>query len=138
MAERGAVLVVDDDEAIRGVVRDVLEFEGYRVVTAEDGAVGLAALAHLEVCLVLLDMRMPNVDGWEFSRRYRAGAGPTAPIVVMTAAENARGWCQEIAADGCLPKPFDLDDLSVLVTRFCGGPPSQLSTFGEAVAPAAP
>ena len=119
-AAGGVVLVVDDDEGIRAIVCAALEFDGYRVVAAEDGAVGLAALAHLEVCLVLLDMRMPNVDGWEFSRRYRAGAGPTAPIVVMTAAENATEWCLEIAADGCLPKPFDLDDLSVLVTRFCG------------------
>jgi DNA-binding response OmpR family regulator len=112
--------VVDDDEGIRAIVRAALELDGYRVLVAEDGAVGLAALAHVEACLVLLDMRMPNVDGWEFSRRYRADNERTAPIVVMTAAENALEWCAEIAADGCLPKPFDLDDLSALVTRFCG------------------
>lgn len=116
----GAILVIDDDESIRMIVRAALEYDGYSVVTAEDGAVGLAALVHLDACLVLLDMRMPNVDGWEFSRRYRAGNEHTAPIVVMTAADNALVWCAEVGADGCLPKPFELDDLYGLVTRFCG------------------
>ena len=116
------VLVVDDDESIRELVGDALRYDGYRVVTAADGAEGLAALPGLGPCLVLLDMRMPNVDGWEFNRRYRLGSEHTAPIVVMTASENAWAWCAEIGADGCLPKPFDLDDLSALVTRFCGGP----------------
>jgi CheY-like chemotaxis protein len=121
MATPGCVLVVDDDDAIRTVLRDLLEMDGYGVVTAEDGAVGLAALAAIEPCLVLLDMRMPVVDGWEFSRRYRA-AGHRAPVVVMTAAENARRWCDEVGADDCLPKPFVLDDLYAMVKRACGEP----------------
>ena len=123
------VLVVDDDPLIRDLVRDSLELEGYRVVAAEDGADGLGALRDAEPCVVLLDMRMPNVDGWEFARRYRARAGRPAPIVVMTAAENADRWCAEVAADACLPKPFALDDLYALVGRFCGRAP------GHAAAP---
>jgi CheY-like chemotaxis protein len=116
------VLVVDDDASIRELVSDALRDDGYRVVAAADGAEGLAALPGLGLCLVLLDIRMPNVDGWEFSRRYRAANEHSAPIVVMTAAENALVWCAEIGAEGCLPKPFDLDDLSAIVARFCGVP----------------
>jgi two-component system chemotaxis response regulator CheY len=76
----------------------------------------------MEPCLVLLDMRMPNVDGWEFSRRYYALSGPRAPVVVMTAAENAQSWCDQVGADACLAKPFDLDDLYAMVGRFCPRP----------------
>lgn len=119
LGETGVVLVVDDDEAIRDVVRDALEFDGYRVVTAVDGAAGLTALQHLEPCVVLLDMRMPHVDGWEFSRRYGV-QGHRAPIVVMTAAESAERWRAEIGGDACLPKPFELEQLYVVVGRFCG------------------
>ena len=109
--------MVDDDESIRHVVRAALEYDGYRVVTAGDGAAGLAALMHVDASLVLLDMRMPNVDGREFSRRYRAENESPAPIVLMTAADDAAAWCAEIGAAGCLPKPFDLDDLYVMVQQ---------------------
>ena len=115
------VLVVDDDASIRELVGDALRYDGYRVVTAADGAEGLAALPALGPCVVLLDMRMPNVDGWEFSRRYRAGADCSAAVVVMTAADSAERWCAEIGGDACLEKPFDLDALYAVVARFCGG-----------------
>jgi CheY-like chemotaxis protein len=122
-ASRCAVLVVDDDSAIREVVRDALTLDGYRVTTAADGAAALIALRHVAPCVVLLDMRMPNVDGWEFSRLYRAGDGDPAPIVVMTAAEDARRWCAEIGGDACLSKPFDLAELYGLVAGYCGRAP---------------
>jgi CheY-like chemotaxis protein len=113
------VLVVDDDDAIRATVREALELDGYGVVEAQDGAAGRAALQQVEPCRVLLDMRMPVRDGWEVSRRSRA-EGPRAPVVVMTAADNASRWGQEVGADGCLPKPFDLDALYGVLDRFCG------------------
>ena len=122
-AARCAVLVVDDDPAIRSAIREALELDGYRVTTAADGAAGLAALRHVAPCVVLLDMRMPYVDGWEFSRLYRAGDEEAAPIVVMTAAEDARRWCEEIGGDACLAKPFDLAELYGLVAGYCGRAP---------------
>jgi two-component system chemotaxis response regulator CheY len=124
MAGSGVVLVVDDDAMIRDVVRDALEFDGYRVITAEHGVAGLAVLDDVEPCVVLLDMRMPVLDGWGFSRAYRERA-VGAPLVVMTAAEHAERWRAEIGGDGCLPKPFDLDALLALVDQYCGqaGPP---------------
>ena len=119
MAGSGVVLVVDDDEMIRDVVRDALEFDGYRVVTAEHGAAGLAVLEEIDPCVVLLDMRMPVLDGWGFSAAYRE-RDVGAALVVMTAAENAEHWRREIGGDGCLPKPFDLDDLLAVVDLHCG------------------
>ena len=59
--------------------------------------------------MILLDMRMPVMDGWEFARRYRLLPVPTRRIVVMTAAVDARRRGAEIGADGVLPKPFELD-----------------------------
>ena len=119
MAGSGTVLVVDDDDGIRAVVRDALEFDGYRVVEAPDGKAGLAVLEGIEPCLVLLDMRMPVLDGWGFSVAYRERS-IGAPLVVMTAAEYADRWCREVGGDDCLPKPFDLEALLALVARHCG------------------
>jgi two-component system chemotaxis response regulator CheY len=118
MSDDGVILVVDDDDAIREFVRDALEFDGYNVATARDGQDALDALAHLEPALVLLDMRMPVLDGWGFSQQYRARGG-RAPLVVMTAAENAEGWRAEVGGEACLPKPFMLDDLFDVVARYC-------------------
>ena len=115
------ILIVDDDDMIRDLVADALKDEGYTVVTARDGAEGLARAEEQPPSLVLLDMRMPVLDGWGFARAARA-RGMRLPIVVMTAAENADHWCQEIGGDGCLPKPFDLDLLFETVSRLAGSP----------------
>ncbi len=104
------ILVIDDDPSILEAVSDILTFEGYTVERATNGAEGLELLEHLHPRLVLLDMRMPVLDGWGFVRALRA-QGRTLPIVVMTAAQDARRWAQEIAADGYLAKPFELPEL---------------------------
>jgi two-component system chemotaxis response regulator CheY len=112
------ILVVDDDPSIVEVVSDILIAEGHEVVSAENGAEALAK-ANGEA-LVLLDMRMPVLDGWGFARQFRA-AGKRSPIVVMTAAENARSWADEIGADGYLAKPFEIDALIAAVERYATG-----------------
>ncbi|MGH2583763.1 MAG: response regulator, partial [Dehalococcoidia bacterium] len=66
------VLVVDDDHEILAVVRDVLESEGYKVETAANGEDALAAVARLLPDLIMLDVNMPQVDGWEVLGRLRA------------------------------------------------------------------
>lgn len=112
------MLVVDDDPSIRLVVEAVLEDAGYTVRTATNGAEALAEVAAAPPGLVLLDMRMPVLDGWGFAAALRE-QGLRVPVVVVTAARDARAWADEIAADACLPKPFDLDDLLGTVRRFC-------------------
>ena len=112
------ILVVDDDTSIRSFVEMALDGEGYAVSTANNGAQALAVTGQMQPDLILLDMRMPIMDGWTFARRYRENAGPHAPIVVITAATDAGQRAAEIDADGFLGKPFDLDELLGLVSRY--------------------
>ncbi|HXR40754.1 MAG TPA: response regulator, partial [Acidothermaceae bacterium] len=84
--ERGTILVVDDDADIRRFVEMNLRLEGYRVVTAADGAMALAMVATDVPDLVLLDVMMPGVDGIEVTRRLRADSRTsTMPIIMLTA-----------------------------------------------------
>lgn len=111
------VLVVDDDPSILATVSEILKDEGIRVATATNGREALQILERVKPWVVLLDMRMPIMDGWTFARAAR-DRGVEVPILVMTAAQDARGWAAEINADGYLAKPFDLGDLLDAVERF--------------------
>ena len=117
-APDGPILVVDDEPVIRETVAELLRFEGYRVETAQDGADALRVMERASPSAVLLDMRMPVLDGWGFVERYRAEPGPHAPIVVCTAATDAARRAAEVAAEGFLAKPFGIDDLLEAVVRF--------------------
>lgn len=112
----GPIVVIDDDPAVRETVTEILAFEGYTVAEAQHGADGLALLEHVNPSLVLLDMRMPVLDGWGFARSL-AAQGRTVPIIVMTAAQDARRWANEISAVGYLAKPFELQELLDAVER---------------------
>jgi len=114
------VLVVDDELAIRDVVSDALQLEGYPVATAANGFEALEILEHERPKVILLDMRMPLLDGWGFARELKL-RGIQVPIVVLTAAQNARRWADEIGAASYLAKPFDLNDLLAIVERYCRG-----------------
>ena len=110
------ILVVDDDPTILATVSETLDLEGYPVVTATNGAEALAAVERDRPSVVLLDMRMPVLDGWGFVHALRE-RGISLTVVVMTAAADARRWAREIGAQGVLPKPFELDDLLAAVQR---------------------
>jgi DNA-binding response OmpR family regulator len=112
---RAPILVVDDDPAIRTFVQLALEDAGYEVMVARDGADALEAIRRREPGLILLDMRMPSMNGWEFADAYRREQSPHAPILIMTAGRDARP--AEIGAAGWLGKPFDLDQLMSTVQR---------------------
>jgi CheY-like chemotaxis protein len=127
-------LVVDDETSIRELVRLALEDEGWEVREAADGSQALhlldskvaregaeragragIAMHNWQPDVILLDMRMPSLDGWQFTRHYRERVARPAPIVCMTAAANAHAWAAEIGAAGLLAKPFELDDLLKVV-----------------------
>ncbi len=114
------VLVVEDDADLVSLMELVLSDAGYRVRTAPEGGAALARVAEEMPGLILLDMRMPGMNGWEFAREFRARHGHPCPVVVVTAAENARRRAEEVGADAWLAKPFDLDDVLALVSRFLG------------------
>jgi CheY-like chemotaxis protein len=107
----GCVLVVDDDTAIRSLVETVLVDEGYEVLTAENGQHALEVLERVRPEIILLDIFMPVMNGTEFAAAYRQRPGPHAPIVVITAGFDGVQKARDIAADGLVTKPFDLDEL---------------------------
>jgi len=115
------VLVVEDQQDIRDLVAFILESAGYRVSTANNGALALEHVARETIDVVLLDMRMPVMDGWAFAQAYRQLAGPHAPIVVLTAAQDAATRAGQIHADAYLGKPFEIDDLLNVVARYARG-----------------
>ena len=110
------VLVVDDEADIRATVTAMLEVEGYDVEEAANGADALYVLEMRRPDLILLDMRMPVLDGWGFASELRR-RGHRTPIVVMTAARDASRWAADIAAAAFVAKPFGFDDLISAVER---------------------
>jgi CheY-like chemotaxis protein len=110
------ILVVDDEPGIREAVAEILELDGYEVATAANGAEALVSIERQTPALILLDMRMPVLNGWEFAQTLQE-RGLDLPIVVITAATDARAWAQEVAAVDYLAKPFDLMDLLSAVER---------------------
>ena len=110
------ILVVDDDPTILATVSETLDLEGYVVLTATNGAEALDAVERARPSVVLLDMRMPVLDGWGFMRAARE-RGFSLSVVVMTAAADARRWANEIGAHAVLAKPFELDDLIAVIQR---------------------
>jgi len=112
------VLVVDDDPDLAELVQTVLVLEGYRVVAAGNGQEAIEVVARELPELVLLDMRMPVMDGWGFAKAARP-RWPAMKICVMTAAVDARAWAQEVQANAYLDKPFELNELIAVVERLC-------------------
>ncbi len=108
------VLIVDDDERVREYVRVNLEMEGYSVREAGSADEGLEVLEEVSPDLVLLDVMMPEVDGWEMLRRVRERHGIDAIPVVMFSGKVDEGTTGEAAARGAqgfLGKPFDPQQL---------------------------
>ena len=112
------VLVVEDEPDMALLVTTILEDAGYQVLAAGDGRQGLAVLEREHPDLILLDMKMPVMNGWEFAKVLRERFENHPPIVVFTAAENAALTASEIGADGYIGKPFDLDQFLSYVGRF--------------------
>ena len=118
MQKTGTVLVVEDDGDLLQMVQIVLEGAGYRTAAACEGGQALARVAEEMPAVILLDMKMPGMDGWEFARRFREQFDRSAPLVVLTAAENARQRAEEIGAEDYVGKPFDIDVLLDKVARY--------------------
>ncbi|KQY57175.1 MULTISPECIES: response regulator transcription factor [unclassified Nocardioides] len=111
-APKPHVLVVDDDRAVRESLRRSLEFNGFTVSMAEDGAQALAGIGNLRPDVVVMDVMMPRLDGIEATRALRT-AGNDVPILVLTArdAVGDRVDGLDAGADDYLTKPFALQEL---------------------------
>ena len=105
------ILVVDDHANVRTLIREYLGELGYRVVAAADGAEALAVAGREPIDLILLDVMMPNLDGFEFLQSYRKEHG--VPIILLTArlAESDKVLGLELGADDYVTKPFGMQEL---------------------------
>lgn len=109
---RPYVVVIDDDEKITSLLRRSLVFEGYEAATAPNGREGLKLLAEREADLIILDVMMPELDGWEVLRRLRE-AGVATPVLMLTAKDEVSDRVKglDLGADDYLVKPFALEEL---------------------------
>ena len=124
------ILVVDDDPAIRDVVADILEMSDYRVQTANNGAEALAQIRADQPAVVLLDLMMPVMDGWEFLRRCRnVDKCARVPVAVMSAARDVAAAASELGAQAYLTKPFDMDAVLDVVSRLAATAPCASQTL---------
>jgi two-component system alkaline phosphatase synthesis response regulator PhoP len=105
------ILVVDDKVSMRRLVQDYLEAEGFHVVTAENGRTALFAAQHEKPDLILLDIMMPEMDGYEFLRAYRKEQD--TPVILLTARleETDKVAGLELGADDYITKPFGMREL---------------------------
>jgi two-component system response regulator MprA len=106
------ILVVDDDRAVRESLRRSLEFNGYQVELASDGAQALESIIASRPDAMVLDVMMPRLDGLEVARRLRS-TGDDLPILVLTARDTVSDRVSglDAGADDYLPKPFALEEL---------------------------
>jgi two-component system KDP operon response regulator KdpE len=109
--KQATILVVDDEPRIVRLVRSNLEPAGYKILTAADGEQGLRMAEMHDPDLIILDIMMPGMDGWEVCRRVREFS--TVPIVMLTAKGDEQDKVKglEIGGDDYLPKPFGIPEL---------------------------
>ena len=115
------ILYIEDNPENRLLVKRVLEAEGYQVVEADSGSTGLQKAERLKPDLVLMDINLPEIDGYELTRRLKqmphlAGV----PVVAMTAnvMKGDREMTLAAGCDGDIQKPIDVDQLPLQVARF--------------------
>jgi DNA-binding response OmpR family regulator len=116
------ILVVEDDPDLAALEAELLEEHGHQVEIASNGREALAAVERAAPDLILLDMKMPVMGGREFVDEYRRAQPSPAPIVVVTAADDAQVRAAEVGASGWIAKPFDPDALVANVMRLLRRP----------------
>jgi chemosensory pili system protein ChpA (sensor histidine kinase/response regulator) len=121
VAEAPLVMVVDDSLTVRRVTQRLLLREGYRVVLAKDGLDALERLAENVPQIVLSDIEMPRMDGFDLVRNMRADARlRDLPVIMITSriAQKHRDYAAELGVDHYLGKPYSEEDLLALIARY--------------------
>jgi len=108
---------VDDDEALCELMAESLRHAGYNVRTAENGMDALFAMEAQQPSVMILDLRMPLLDGWELSEELRTWDVDVPVIVVSGASTDVAATAQQMGAVDFLKKPFDLNELVDKVDR---------------------
>ena len=129
-----AILVVDDEPAILDMIAELLGFEGYQVVTTSQGSVALAWAQADPPALILLDLMMPGMSGWQIIAALKAAPQTRAiPIVVLSARRDLPAIAQDLGIVTFLTKPFDIDELIGIVRHYADSSanPSTPNLLGE-------
>jgi two-component system, cell cycle response regulator DivK len=119
------ILVVDDVGDNREMYAEFLEYEGYQVAQARTGVEALALAQTVAPALIVMDLSMPGMDGWEATRRLKADARMKSIPVLVVSAHALRGTderAREAGADGFLTKPCLPEDLSAKVAAMLAPP----------------
>ena len=118
MAEKNSILVVDDEDALRTVLSSELESEGYIVATAGDGDEAISILQGKSFDLVLLDIKMPRVDGFEVLRFIKERY-PATKVIMLTGFADLKNAIEskKLGAEDFVSKPYDLVDLLTTIER---------------------
>ena len=117
-------MVVDDDPDILEALAEILEVEGFRIRRARNGKEALERLGPEPPDLILLDLMMPVMDGWDFAQKMRAIPDLVPPpIIVLSADRNVAAKSREIGAVAYLSKPFELEELLALVRKTVAAAP---------------
>ena len=112
------ILIVEDHTDTREGMCQMLQSAGFIVETASNGREALALLFRgLRPCVIVMDLMMPVMNGWQFAAAFHAKYGHGAPIVIATAAEHVHSAGNGIDPVGVLPKPFEVSDLLRVVAR---------------------
>jgi DNA-binding response OmpR family regulator len=118
------ILVVDDEQELRRVIQLILNTDGYETLTARGGAECLQILAQQSVDLIILDLMMPEVDGWEVLRQLRSqGKADVIPVILLTAKDQPIDKMLGLTVFGVrdyVTKPFDKNDLLERVANALG------------------
>ena len=115
-SDKGRVLVVDDEAAIRALVAKIIERAGYVVDTARDGREAIDILQESSYDVLVIDLMMPNVDGYGVVDFLRERGGPQPAVILVTAADSAAVRKLDGAlVHSVLRKPFDIDVLADLI-----------------------
>lgn len=117
-----SILIIDDDFGIRDSLSQLLNDEGFRVTSAADGEEALNFLLQNpnHPCLILLDLMMPGVNGWEFRRQQKQNPMlASIPIAIISADRDLKAHAVALEADEYIDKPIDADVLFQVVGRYC-------------------
>ena len=118
MAEKSRILVVDDEEALRTVLSSELSSGGYDVTTASDGDEAIASVKNKKFDLVLLDIKMPKVDGFEVLKFIKKNF-PAIRVIMLTGFADLKNAIEskKHGAEDFVSKPYDLVDLLTTIER---------------------
>ena len=115
MPAQARILSIEDDAEMQGLIQLILERKGHRVIGVKHGEAGLELIKSLKPDVLLLDLMLPDIDGWEIYRQMKADAEmATVPVIIVSAKserQDAVDGFQVLAHDCYLQKPFEVSDL---------------------------